>query len=417
MPRSKQKKLGIVYPDQQNYSCRDCPARCCSSPWGIPVTPEEQQRILGDDDARFRLNERAEAVLRAGILPMRESERKLVCVFLDDDLLCSLHKKHGHSFIPAPCQAYPFGFSQNEKQQPVALLSRYCPSIRDNYGEPVAPVLEEKLEQAGGARELAPKMGLRSGRVLTQKHFAALVEEWRSVLEEGVSVADALVRIYELTDAFDEQLPRKQLDSGEFEQALAAAQASPRRPVLARKLGFNARVLFSYFLGGLSYPTRVLMPHRAHRVDFWERVRALGTRIRWFLGRGRVDLYLVEQPVPLARVGGVRSALLEANGQLIGDYLREVLQRRQGMSRQTYLLRVVVDLGLMALLISRHARASAAAAGLGEATSAQVKEGIGIAELLFSHQSEAAQTSVLQSLRLKLMSDPEDFRRLLGGEL
>jgi lysine-N-methylase len=100
---------------------------------GVPVTKEESDRILGDEEAAARLGARGTAILRAGVLPMREHKEKLACLFLDDDLLCRLHKRHGHEFIPAPCLAFPFGFSENEKSQPVALLSRYCPSIRDNY--------------------------------------------------------------------------------------------------------------------------------------------------------------------------------------------------------------------------------------------------------------------------------------------
>jgi lysine-N-methylase len=119
----KKNSLAIIYPEGQKYACRDCPARCCTSAWGTPVTPEECERILSDDDARFRLGERGSAILRAGVLPMREKDEQLACMFLDDDMLCSLHRKHGHEFLPATCQAYPFGFSMNEKRQPVVLAS------------------------------------------------------------------------------------------------------------------------------------------------------------------------------------------------------------------------------------------------------------------------------------------------------
>ncbi len=380
------------------------------------MSPEERERILADDEARDRLNERAEAVLRAGILPMREQEGKLSCVFLYDDLLSSLQKKHGHTIIPAPCQAYPFGFSENEEGRPVALLSRYCPSIRDDYGEPVRSILPEKLQQAGGARPLAEKMGLRSGRVLKKKQFAQVVESWRQTLGRATSTSDALVRIYEETDAFDEELPQKVPTDADVQQALKRATERPFRPVRPAAGGFNARVFLAYFLGGLCYPARVLMPHRNEKVGWWERVRAFGNRLAWFFGVGRVDLYLVDRPVPLRQARKVTPVLSGELSRLVSEYLSEVLLRRQGMSRQTYLTRVVVDLGLMAVLISQYARAAASSAGRREPTEAQVKEGIGIAELLFSHQSEGAQGAVLQSLRLKLMSDPEDFRRLIGSE-
>ncbi len=411
------KSLSIIAPPDQKYACRDCPARCCSSPWGIPVSEEERTRILADADAAGRLNERARAVLRAGILPMQELDGRLACVFLDQDQLCSLQKKHGHAFIPAPCQAYPFGFSENERGQPVALLSRYCPSIRDSYGEPASQILGAKLEQAGGMKPLAEKMGLRSGRVLARKHFARLAEGFRAILAGSDSAAQALLQIYESLDAFDEALPRKVPDDAAVDAAWSTALAQHAPPAVPSPPGFNHRVFLAYTLGGLSYPTRVLMPHRTTAISLLERLRALGNRIRWFLGRGRVDLYLVSGSVPVAQIRRVASPLVGPLSHLVSAYLSEVLLRRQGMSRQTYLSRVVVDLALMALLISQHARAAAAAAGRSEPSEAEVREGIGIAELLFSHQSDGAQSAVFDSLRLKLMADPTDFRRLITGEL
>lgn len=372
---------------------------------------------MSDDEARERLGWRGEAILRAGILPMREKDEKLACVFLDDDLLCSLHKKHGHAFIPAPCQAFPFGFAENENKQPVALLSRYCPSIRDNYGEPVGDVIDKKLKEAGGSHPLAEKMGLRSGRVLPRSQYISLIQRWIQQLQEGKSASVSLARIFDYTDALDGQLPAdKRPNDSELRQALDRAEEVQSRPLRHDKLRFGGRMLVAHLLGGICYPSRVMLAHRMTPIRFGEKVRSWLNRLHWLFSIGTVKLLFVDRPVRVSLVQSVRPFLGTEQGRLVSDYLVELIERRQGMSKQTYLHRVIVDMALMTALISRYARAAASAEGLSEVEARHVREGIGIAELLFSHQSEAGQSGVLQQLRLTLMSNPEDFRRLLASE-
>jgi len=78
---------------------------------------------------------------------------------------------------------------------------------------------------------------------------------------------------------------------------------------------------------------------------------------------------------------------------------------------------VLVDLAFAVAIISRSARARAAAAGLEQVRPADVAEGIGIAELTLSHRGGAEQGSVLSQLELKLMGDPQAFRRFLASEV
>jgi lysine-N-methylase len=420
-PASRQpargRTLPILVPEDQRYDCSSCPARCCTSPWGIPVSQEEIERIGSDVIAQARLDARQHRILRAGVLPMVERDRSLRCVFLDDDLLCSLHKARGHAFIPATCQAYPFGFQSHESGRPVALLSRYCPSIRDRRGAAVEPLLAAKLDQAGGARPLSASLGLRSGRVLGKEQFAWLIDAWREVLT-GVAVPEALVRLFEATDRFDGALVQ---DATPSPAALAAAwqKAEPDRPVelRRRRQGFSQRILLAYLLGGLSYPSRVLLPHRTKPISFWDRLRSLGNRLAWLLSLGQVDLYLVPGRVPVGRVARVESVLLGPHTSVVTEYLREVLWRRQGMHKKTYLHRILVDLALMAVVISRHAKAAAAARGAPAANEAEVREAIGVAELLFSHQADQAEGLLLSTLRVKLLSDERQFQNLLSAEL
>jgi hypothetical protein len=167
----------------------------------------------------------------------------------------------------------------------------------------------------------------------------------------------------------------------------------------------------------LSYPSRVLLPHRTRLRSFGERLRALGNRLAWLFSWGHVDLYLVAKPVPLRRLAAIESVFSGPHAPVVADYLREVLWRRQGMHRKTYLHRILVDLGLMAVVISRHARAAAASRGAARADENEVREAIGVAELLFSHQADQAEGLLLSTLRMKLLSDERQFRRLLSAEL
>lgn len=411
--------LAIVYPEGQRYACSNCPARCCKT-WGIPVAPEVAHTILQDPELRQRLVGRAPGVLAGGTLPMVERNGELQCVLLDDDDLCSLQKRHGHGALPAACQAYPFGFVKNERQQIVAQLSPHCPSIRDNVGEPLSGIVRTKLKESGAPLALAPRMGLRSGRTLPTAQFAVVVDAWRKLVADKTPL-EALVQSYELTDAFDEALSEgKEFTARDVEQALAEAKARVEEGFapLPRRKGptWHGRLFYAHVLGGLSAPSRLLVPYAAARPTFWQRVGAWGNKLAWLFSAGSVDLLYVPGRVRVRRIDAVPTFLGGPLGSLVSDYVGRVLEGRQLFTRQTYLARVLVDLGLGVAVISRFARARALGHGRTEVERADVLEGIGIADLLFAHRADT-KNPVIDNLRLTLMSDPEAFRRFLGSEL
>ncbi|HSC86150.1 MAG TPA: YkgJ family cysteine cluster protein, partial [Polyangiaceae bacterium] len=238
---ARAKALRIVYPETQKYACRDCPARCCRTPWGIPVTPEVALVMLNDSELRGRLTGRAPGVLAGGTLPMREQGGVLQCVFLDDDDLCAVQKRHGHAALPRACQAYPFGFVHDENGAEVALLSRHCPSIRDNYGEPLAGQIQQKFEQAGGSRPLAPRMGLGSGRTLPTALYLQVVDSWKQLILAG-SPMSGLIHAYFTLDAFDAAC-QAQPSAAAVGAALDQAAATPSAPLVpSRRPNFAARL-------------------------------------------------------------------------------------------------------------------------------------------------------------------------------
>jgi lysine-N-methylase len=170
-------------------------------------------------------------------------------------------------------------------------------------------------------------------------------------------------------------------------------------------------MLVAHLLGGICYPSRVMLAHRITPIRFAEKVASWINRLSWLFNWGRVKLLFVERRVQVKRVREIPPFLGSEVGRLVSDYLLEVLERRQGMTKQTYRSRVV-----MTALISRYARAAASTDG-GRVEEKHVKEGIGIAELLFSHQGDSGQSLVLHQLRLFLMANREDYRRLLAAEV
>jgi lysine-N-methylase len=409
------KSLPVVFPPEQLFECRDCPARCCRG-WAVPVSPEVAHFLISDEELRGRLVGLAPTILAGGTLPMVERDGQLQCCFLDDDLLCAVQKKHGHDALPSACQAFPFGFMKDEQQRPVAQLSRYCPSIRDNYGKPIADSIQDKLVQAGGAKPLAPRMGLKSGRTLAREQYLLVARAWREQFQGNP--AQGLARAYALTDGFDERLETADASSAQVQATLERAQHEmAQSPLAAAGPGFSARLFFSHLLGSLSYPARLLGVAAARRPGFGMKLWAAWVKLCWLFGWGSAQLLHVPEPVPLGRIDRVARFLDGPLAEPINVYLRELLDRRQPFARQTYLTRVLVELAFAVALASRFARARAAAAGLAQVRPADVAEGIGIAELTLSHSSGAQAGSVLSQLELKLMSDPQAFRRFLASEV
>lgn len=404
----------------QRFACRDCPARCCRVPWSIRFSEEETARYVAEPWIHARLSAEAMDVLESGVLPMREHDRRLQCVFLDDDMLCSLHKKFGHSYIPRSCQSFPFGFVTGENNEVIAQLSNLCPSIRDNYGEPVGPMLEAKLEQSGKAERISTAMSTMGNVILSRSQYLGIVASWETHLREKDSPAAILATLYDRMLAFEEALgsDSERVEDTAVDAAMKSALAKEVEALEPHdKPSFHARALYSYTLGNLCYPSRVRQPHAVNGKAAFQRTRSLANKTAWMRNRGRVDLLFVPAPFKLQQVSGVAPFLAGEHGAIVRDYLLATLERRGVFSTPRYLLDVLIDLCMAAAVISRFARCSALASDRDEVNAADVNEGISVCELVLSnHVSVAEEGMTITNLRRLLLSDRVKLRKLLASE-
>src|SRR5262249_590114 len=95
------------------------------------------------------------------------------------------------------CQAFPFAFVRDEDGAVIAQLSQLCPSIRDNYGEPVAGRLAAKLQQKGEAYRMAEAMATLGGVLLSRPQYTRVARRWEAMLAPGGSPAATLAQIYD----------------------------------------------------------------------------------------------------------------------------------------------------------------------------------------------------------------------------
>ncbi len=421
-PTPRVRKPLPVFREGQRFACRDCPARCCRMPWGVAMKQDEAQRIASDPWVKERLSDEALAVLAGGVLPMTERDRRPACVFLDEDQWCGLQKEKGHAFIPRACQVFPFGFTRDENDRLLGSLSRLCPSVRDDYGEPAVEQLHDKLEQQGFVHNTSTAMSTLTGVILPRSQYFPIVKTWESRLERTDNPLETLAQLFDWMSAFELALPggHEKVNDETVQKAMAAADDAEPTPLRTGSgLGYHGRMFYAHVMGHLCYPVRVSLDHRVGKPPWFHfaGLRAFLLRMMWLAMRGTVDLLFVDRPVPLGRVARVVPPVVGEQGRTVAAFLVESLRRRQLFSQPRQLQAVLLDLALATVLTSRFARCSAAAKGKTEAAPEDVAEGLGIAELMvISHISPTRASTLLQRLRWAMLSEPFSLRRMLSTE-
>jgi len=137
----------------QNFQCAgdQCPDTCCRS-WTVSVNKKAYKRLKKHQDVIVRqlVNDTMKLARKSeqewAYIKMDEQGR---CGAMDENGLCELHKRCGHSHLPDTCQEYPRranGFGQQVEMS----LFLSCPSAVENIlFDPSAMMFEEKTKNVG----------------------------------------------------------------------------------------------------------------------------------------------------------------------------------------------------------------------------------------------------------------------------
>ncbi|GAB4251236.1 MAG: hypothetical protein OHK005_18370 [Candidatus Methylacidiphilales bacterium] len=387
----------LLFDPHQRFACRDCPARCCKN-WSITASATEMENLLRLDWVRERLAtfgaEPKPLPSSHGTtyrLPMRARGRELVCVFLDDDDLCSVHRREGHEKLPAICQSFPFSFVQEKTGVVHASLSTYCPSIRDNYGEPLASQIETKFSQASPFTIRLPDTLALGPHQVPQETFLRLGDFWLDILGAETPLAYALGAIRDhLTILQDSLGPSPSATTQPVSWADAGWEETTKlMPDLlhqqAQRLGhyqpetfpFPTRAMLGSLLIALCDPTfRAIVQPRPYRF--------LPSIVRNILGlaTGRLPLRMegIDRPVRFHQAAWQVEGPQPEHESLIRAALTGGLRSRLHFARADSLPEVVLLLAAGLAIIHLYARLRASALERRAVNEADVREAVAIAD-------------------------------------
>jgi lysine-N-methylase len=377
----------LLFDPEQKFACRDCAARCCRMPMRVVISESELQRLHALPWVGERLRGLGVDFQRhAGFItvPTVEHQRYLQCAFLDEDERCSIHKHEGVAATPLTCQTFPFGFVQ-EPDGLRAYLSHLCPSIRDNYGDLLAPTLPQKRAQFSdyAPKKIVPFMTLATARVETRDYLA-----WADIaaraLEQSTDPATTLGQLAHWTSSLAAEVsPTGELPANWLALALPAPEPVPTAP--PRSWPLSTRLLLGLCLLPAGYPMRVEPLRRGFaKPGLYFAAFAFMRRITRF--RGIVDLLLTPAPVEAGDAAALAAPGKDpANARRLGAYAGGLLRRRNFFLREQSLHEVVFHLTLACAISALHARFRAAARGADRVTLEDLREGESIEELVHTY--------------------------------
>lgn len=417
------------YPEGQHFECRDCAARCCTMPWRVVITPEERERFEAQAWIRERFEKQGVAFepMESGAssmpLVVRESDRRLVCAFLDDDELCSQLKHHERDFWSRTCQTFPYEFIEDEQGEVRVALSQHCPSIRDNYGQPLAPQLGKYLAASGSTKKLARVQTVGTGTKLTSPQWLRVLGEWEQIFADEAAhpkTRDALMRCFQLTMTLaNDSVGKDAMSDRELEQGVVAGRKAAREgppPEPSSSGQTLPRLLLALSLTRLTLPLRLINKSRFSLYNAWYSYRNLN---RIWREKGEIDLLQMPRPLDLDAVQKIppvpENGVLESR---VRRYYRTVLAQRNLFCQEERSLHdILLDFALAYAVMLRVTRYRAWAYGRETAAEEDLGEGIAFAECYFLfHYSRTPPPALLKLMMATLSTNEPAFRGLLSVE-
>jgi lysine-N-methylase len=402
----------------QKFACRDCPARCCQVPWRYTITAEEERRIRSYSWVPERLASAHTSFehLPGGMitLPTVEKDRMLRCAFLDDDNLCSIHKREGIDATPQTCQTFPFGFIEKEDGSLQTYLSHLCPSIRDNYGDPLSEILPEKAERMKDLAPLKLVPHLRLGQgTIRQTHYLEWADQAARILESGEAPSTALLKIRDWTALLAAGVPENQIFSGNL-QLSEIPQGELIPPLPAGQWARSIRLLLATCFVPVSYPKRV-GSRRQGTARIGVFLAGLDFVRQMVQQKGKADLLFLPRPADLQAAFSLPSpSLSPAAKARLARFLGQLLVRRNFFLGEKSLEEIVFLLALAGSVTSVFARLKAASENRTACTVPDLADGESLAELLLTyHGSMVHSMKALEVLTTFMASYPPSFRGLV----
>ena len=329
-------------------------------------------------------------------LPMIERARKIECLFLDPDGLCSIHRAEGHEAIPLSCQLFPFDFLESPSGEVHVSMSRLCPSIQDSYGNNIESILPTRFQANGSrGRKLCETMDLGFQTALTYSQYTEITDHWITLLKSKKPLQEKLSWMHQMTLLIQKKLEQEKSPSDPlFQEALAEAKSllftPPSTP--PTKGGLIGRILVALSLYRISYPVRVM---RSIKFSLKESILRTQKILQLVREQGSIDLLYTSGRTSLENSKKILSAIESPMIQeRLTDYFIEVICRKNIFEERRNLLEILFLFALAYTTLIRFAQIRASSQGRNSADPEDYREGIGIVEFsLLFHPLQSSKTN------------------------
>jgi lysine-N-methylase len=182
--------MNLHIASKQRYSCLLC-GRCCR---------------------RFHVLLQAAEIERLAALPWEEAERiddfhvKLkgqhffrrredgACVFLDEQGVCSMHRRFGFDIKALTCRGYPFNFATTFPGEVSVLARMDCPAVVQNHGQLICEQRSD-LEKLAGELHFGTGFTPKQLQGLSRDSVLLLRDQCRTLIQDDSLTSDELARL------------------------------------------------------------------------------------------------------------------------------------------------------------------------------------------------------------------------------